>query len=113
MNDPSPEFRLQQIKTRRLEIAATLSEWKRAWFVDGISRPIEDRLTLDAEAAKLALERRVIDEDALKAKLIRLEERRQTLLQQLIEVLEERGMSDVLEEAKARADQERLQTAES
>lgn len=113
MTAPSPEFRLQQIKTRRLEIAATLSEWKRAYFVDGISRPLEDRLTLEAENAQLALERRSIEDAAFKAKLARQDGARQTLVHQLVAVLRERGLDDVIAEAQLRADQAKLQAADA
>ena len=103
MSEQLPEDRLQQIKMRRLEIDATLAEWKRAWFVEGIERPFADRLTLEAEAARLALERRIIEDAAHKAKLIRREQERKTLSFQLIAVLTERGMEDVIAEAQRRA----------
>lgn len=99
-----PEDRLQAIKTRRLEIDATLAEWKRAYFVDGVERPFQDRLTLEAEAAQLALERRVIETDVLNAKLARREQDRLTHYNQLIAVLTERGMEYVIAEAQARTD---------
>lgn len=104
MSDQHAEDRLQAIKLRRLEIEATLAEWKRAFFVDGVERPFSDRVTLEAEAARLALERRVIETDALKAKLARRERERRTLHYQLIAVLTERGMEDIIAEAQARAE---------
>lgn len=104
MSDQLAEDRLQEIKMRRLEIDATLAEWKRAFFVDGVERPFADRVTLEAEAAQLALERRVIETDALKAKLARRERERRTHYYQLVAVLTERGMEDVIAEAQARAD---------
>lgn len=64
MSEHTPELRAQEIKTRRLEIAATLAEWKRAFFVDGIKRPFTDRVTLEAEYAALSLEARLIDNAA-------------------------------------------------
>lgn len=66
-----PEARAQWIKLRRLEIAATLAEWKRAWFVDGIEHSMAERATLEAEDARLALEARVISSAAVQAKVER------------------------------------------
>lgn len=104
MNNQPTETRLQEIKLRRLEIDATLSEWKRAFFVDGVARPLADRLTLEAESDRLALERRLIETDVWKAKLVRREQERRTHYYQLIQLLTERGMGDVIAEAQARAD---------
>ena len=103
MSNPNPEIRIHEIKMRHLEIQATLAEWKRAYFVDGTERPYADRLTLEAEAAQLALERRVIEDAAFQAKLIRREQERKTLMYQLIAVLNERGLQDVIAEAESRA----------
>ena len=98
----SAEFRVQEIKTRRLEIAATLAEWKRAYFVDGIGRPIEDRLTLDAEYTRLALELRTLGDAAVAAKVERRKQENADYLSCLIEVLKEHGREDLLAEATAR-----------
>ena len=103
MTSPNPEIRIHEIKMRHLEIQATLAEWKRAYFVDGTERPYADRLTLEAEAAQLALERRVIEDAAFKAKLVLREQERKTLVYQLIAVLKERGMEEVIAEAESRA----------
>jgi hypothetical protein len=89
---------------RHLEIQATLAEWKRAWFVDGIERPYGDRLALEAEDARLALERRVLEDAAFKAKLLRREQERKTLVYQLIAVLNELGLRDVIAEAERRSE---------
>ena len=101
----TPESRVKAIKARQLEIQATLTEWKRAYFVEGISRPMADRATLEAEYAQLALERNTIEAAAQKARFVRHEKERASLLYQLIAVLRERGMADVMAEAQARADQ--------
>lgn len=61
------EKRSQDIKVRRLEIAAELAEWKRAYFVDGIKRPAE-RATLEAEDARLALEDHRLKGEAIQAR---------------------------------------------
>jgi hypothetical protein len=104
MTSPNPEIRIHEIRMRHLEIQATLAEWKRAWFVDGIERPYGDRLALEAEDAQLALERRVLEDAAFKAKLLRREQERKTLVYQLIAVLNERGLQDVIAEAQSRSE---------
>jgi len=98
----TPEFRMQQIKTRRLEIDATLTEWKRAYFVEGIGRPLEDRLTLAAEYAQLSLELRKIGEAAIAARVDRRKQENADYLRCLIEVVKDHGREDMLSEATAR-----------
>lgn len=56
---------------RRLEITATLAEWKRQWFVEGVEHTMAERSTLEAEDAALALEARVISSAAVQAKVDR------------------------------------------
>jgi hypothetical protein len=103
VNDPvDVERRAQEIKLRRIEIAATLAEWKRAFFVDGVERKFTDRLTLEAEDAVLALEARTIGGAVELAKVARRKRLNESLLQQLIAVLHERGMEDVVTEAERR-----------
>ena len=68
----TPGERLAQIKTRRLEIQATLLEWKRAYFLDGVSRSIEQRIQLQAEDARLALETNTLKSEAYRAEGERL-----------------------------------------
>ncbi len=104
MTSQNPEIRVHEIRMRHLEIQATLAEWKRAWFVDGTERPYGDRLALEAEDAQLALERRVLEDAAFKAKLIRREQERKTLVYQLVAVLNERGLQDVITEAESRSE---------
>ena len=109
MTDQSPEFRAQVIKTRRLEIIATLAAWKRDYIVNGIPRPLADRVTLDAELAELDLEIRVIGEAVVKAKAARREQLNASLLTQLQGVLTERGLTDAIEEAQRRVDALQIQ----
>lgn len=99
----TPEFRAAWIKTRRLEIAATLAEWKRAFFVDGVERPFNDRVTLEAEDAALALEARLNSGAAEAAKVERRKRQNAELLGQLLLILEERGLADVVTEAQRRS----------
>lgn len=101
----SAEFRASEIKTRRLEIASTLTEWKRAFFVDGVERSFNDRLTLEAEDAALALEARRIGGDVELAKVERRKLLNASLLSQLLELLKEHGLGELLEEAQRRSDE--------
>ena len=87
MTDQSTEFRAQVIKTRRLEIIATL----------------------EAELAELDLEIRVIGEAVVKAKAARREQLNSSLLTQLQGVLTERGLTDAIEEAQRRVDALQIQ----
>lgn len=101
--DSTAEGRAQEIKLRRLEIAATLAEWKRAFYVDGIERPFADRVSLEAEDAKLALEARLISGAAEAAKIERRRKQNATLFAQLLVLLKERGMEELIAEAEARS----------
>jgi len=103
MTEESPEFRVQTIKTRRLEIAATLANWKRDFFANNITRTKAERATLEAEDANLALEIRQIGDAAAKAKIERRQREDKSLLNQLLALLEERGMQDIVNEAQKRA----------
>lgn len=104
-NTTSAEHRAQQIKTRRLEIAADLIERRRAYIVDGIERPYAERVTLEAEDAALALEAREILVAAEVAKIERRKRLSAELLSTLIDVLTERGLLDVLDQARKRSAQ--------
>ena len=99
----SPEFRVQAIKTRRLEIAATLANWKRDYLAQGIERSRGERATLEAEDANLALEIRQISDAAHLAKIARRKREDGRLLNQLLTVLGEQGLQDVVAEAQRRA----------
>ena len=107
-----PELRAQEIRMRRLEIAATLAEWKRAFFVDGVEHPFSARVTLEAEDAALALEARVISTDAEMAKVARRKKQNASLLAQLLEVLKERGMGELVAEAERRSAEASASAAE-
>lgn len=96
-----PEGRAAWITTRRLEIAAILAEWKREYFVDGIERPMADRATLEAEAADLALEKRRLGAQTVIAQAARRNLQERQLSRALMRLLEDRGMHDLIEEAKA------------
>lgn len=99
----SAEARAAEIKTRRLEIAADLAERRRAFFADGVSTPMAERAALQAEDARLALELRQIGAAAVQAKVERRVQLQSSLLSQLLALLDERGLGDVIAEAKRRA----------
>ena len=99
----SPEFRVHVIKTRRLDIAATLANWKRDYLAQGIERSRGERATLEAEDANLALEIRQISDAAHRAKIERRKREDGRLLNQLLAVLGEQGLQDVVAEAQRRA----------
>ena len=113
MDLSTAEARLHEVKTRRLEIAATLAEWKRAYIVDGMPRPLSDRVTLEAEDAALALEARrlaVVANDAMQARRQAINAR---LLPQLLALLKERGHDDLIAEAEQRSAAAMAEAAES
>jgi hypothetical protein len=100
----APEVRLQEIKSRRLEIAETVTEWKRAYYVDSVRVPLTERLAIQAEDARLMRELDTLKVAAERAKYIRRKQERQSLLDHLVAVLREREMKDVIAEAQSRAD---------
>ena len=97
----SAELRAQQIKLRRLEIYATLAEFKRAYVCDGKEAPFTERVTLEAEDAALALEARQIGLQVELAKIERRKAINAQMLQTLVRMLEERGMQALVAEAEA------------
>ncbi len=97
------EGRAQAIKTRRLEIRAIQAEWKRDFFVHGVDRPLADRLELAAEYAQLELEARQVGMAAEAEKVARRKALNAALLPQLLQLLRERGLEGLIEEATARA----------
>lgn len=98
------EARVKEIKLRRCEIVATLAEWKRQWFVDGIQHPFNDRLTLEAEEAALAFESLSIQEKAKQEKAARAFRIKNSELNHLIAILEERGLGELVSEARKRSE---------
>ena len=102
MTTESPEFRAQAIKLRHLEIAATLANWKRDYLVHNITRTKAERATLEAEDANLALELRQIGDAASKAKVERRQRENAGLLNQLLDVMNENGLSHLVAEAQQR-----------
>ena len=96
----TPGERLAQIKTRRLDIQATLLEWKRAYFLDGVAHSIDQRIELQAEDARLALEANRLRAEAYRAegeRLAKLPSRNELLaaLTALVQQVEERFFDDV------------------
>lgn len=104
MSTTSPEFRFQEIKTRRLEIASTLANWKRDYLVDGIPRARGERATLEAEEADLALELCRIADEAKKSRALRRKVEDASMLAQLKQILTERGQEHLIAEAQQRTE---------
>lgn len=98
------EARAQAIRMRRLEIASILAEWKRAYVVDGVSRPLADRVTLEAEDAALALEAQQLKQATVRAQAERRRLLNASVLSQLRIVLQESGLDRLVEEAERRAE---------
>lgn len=91
--------RRDAIIARQLEIQAILAEMKRAWICDGQPGPQSVRATLEAEYAALAVERNHILA-ALKAdKVTEAALRSASLLSTLMQMLRDRGMSDIVRDA--------------
>ena len=103
MTETSPEKRAADIKTRRIEIHALLTESKRAYIVEGGGMSLEERVTIEAEDARLALEARQIGAAAEAAKVERRQRINADLLAKLLEVLKERGLGSVIAEAEKRS----------
>lgn len=99
-------MKLSELKTRReaiiereLQIAVELTESKRAWFVDGIEKPIAERTTLEAEQARLALEKHHLTSKINEHKAA-IKTYRFTMSHAiLIKLVTERGMPDLVIEA--------------
>lgn len=104
MCEISPEQRAQEIRGRQLEIHAALAESKRAYICDGAGMTLAERVTMEAESAKLSLESRRISGAAEAAKVLRRQRINAELLAKLIEVLVERDLYDLVAEAQERSD---------
>ena len=105
-NSPAGEHerRVQEIRVRRLEIAAELAEMKRAYVVEGADNCFARRVTLEAESAKITLELSQIKDIANKEKVARKVALDKSFLRQLTQILGDKGMSDIIAEAKAKAE---------
>lgn len=104
MPEIDPERRAAEIKTRQIEIHAALTESKRAYICDGAGMTLAERVTMEAESAKLSLEARRISGAAEAAKVLRRQRINAELLTKLIEVLTERDLHDLVAEAQRRSD---------
>lgn len=94
------ELRVNAIRHRRLEIAAELSEMKRIYVVDGANNCFARRVTLEAENAKLALELNNIKDLAVKEKVARKVAIDKSLLTQILNILNSKGLNEIVDEAK-------------
>lgn len=91
--------RREAIVERELQINVDLTESKRAFFADGIERPLSERVALEAELARLALEKHhltaKINEHKAAIKTYRFTMSHAIL----IKLVTERGMPDLVIEA--------------
>lgn len=103
MNIADRKARRDHLRTRVLEIDADLARSKRAFVIDGIERPYSERVALEAERAEAMLELRqhelAIKQDRKAESLLK----QASLLSTLVSVCRERGLSDVVDEARRRS----------
>ena len=97
------EARQQQIKLRQLEIQATLTEWRRAFYAEGKERPFADRCALEAEAAALALEHRRNSQAAVEAAVKRRAALNASAFEELKRLLAAEGRADLIGLAEERS----------
>lgn len=97
------EVRLQAIKLRRAEIAASLSASKLAFHADGIKRPYCERLALEAEDDALYVEALRLGKIVHEAKIQRHKALNASLLAELQRLLHERGLGALVDEAAERS----------
>ena len=91
--------RREEILTRELDIHATLTEFKRAWVADKIESSFVVRTALDAELARLAVEKNRLTVQINTSKNA-MKVYRTTLAHAiLIRLVTDRGMSDLVIEA--------------
>lgn len=95
--------RRDEIVTRMLEIEADLSERKRKWAAGIEERPLAERAALEAEYARLKLEKNHIDISLHAGKVAARAVKEATFTATLVRLLQERGMSELVMEAERAA----------
>lgn len=103
MTDHNIESRVHAIKLRRAEIAAALAAMKHDWVANGIQHPFSDRTALEMEDAALKVEALQISNLVFAAKRARRAALDASVLRELERLLEQRGMSALVEEAAERS----------
>ena len=96
MSDDTGDFRL-----RGLEIERELAEMKRRYLVDGVHGDIQQRATLEAELAQIAILRHKARIADAEAKAAAQEVKAQRFMALLCKKVEDAGMASRIKEAQA------------
>lgn len=96
----SKKERRDRARARLHEVKATLAEWKRAYVVEGIERPYEDRVTLEAEKERLVYELNRLDVEIHAERKAEEEVQRAMFSAVLVNLLKDRGLEDIVREAR-------------
>lgn len=88
--------RRAEINTRQLEITSELAEIKRKWIVSGEQTPLEVRVTLEAESARLAMEKHTITSTLGVTEKARRMYYAAAVHAELVRLVAEAGRSDLL-----------------
>lgn len=91
--------RRMEVIARRMEITAALIESKRAWVEEGAGLAHGPRLALEAEAARLELEKLHLDKHIHAAKSAMSQYRNTLAHAQLIRLVTEAGHADLVVQA--------------
>lgn len=92
--------RRDALRIRAHEIDARLSEMKRMWVCDGVATTLQERTSLEAEKAQLMLELRKLDLRIHAERKAESAIKRASFMFALVEMLQERGMSELVREAE-------------
>lgn len=110
MNITEAKAQRDAINIRVLQIEAEMLERKRQFFSEGIATPPAERIKLDAERAKLVLERQHLFDFIRSNKAAEQRERSNASFTALKRLLVERGMGELVVEAdRIAADQSQPQ----
>jgi hypothetical protein len=110
MNLSEAKARRDAVTARMLVLDAKAIESKRAWFSEGQDTPLAERLAVESERAKLAVERHELSTAIRASEDEERKQRRATAFAVLVDLLNERGLGDLVVEANRIAD-ERSTTA--
>lgn len=97
-----------RLRARLNEVRETLSGWKLDYLRDGIERPRHERAALEFERDSLVSQLFTLDTEIHAANKLDSEVREASFLFTLLGLLKERGLSDVVKEAR-RLSNEQLQ----
>lgn len=89
-----------QLRARLNEVRESLSRWKVEWLRDGVERPRHERAALELERDSLVSRLFSLDVDIHQDNKMDSELREASFLFTLLALLKERGLSDVVKEAR-------------